>query len=126
MTVLEPTMIGVSKLTHVKLTRLKEDGHFKEMADAYRFAIGLALAQGIVPDEISSQTVFSVSTIDPHQIIRNAITAILGQQIAGKSVYKMAERLADWGIQEMFAQASNGSIDFVKIFDQLEGPGDET
>ena len=47
MSVTEPTVTGVSEKTHAKLKRLKEDGHFREMADAYRFAIGLALAQGI-------------------------------------------------------------------------------
>ena len=119
MKVSEPTMIGVSEATHGKLKRLKEDGHFKEMADAYRFAIGLALAQGCSPPEISSQTVFSVATIDPDQSIRNAIQTILGDSATGISIYKFAERLADWGIQELSLQAERGEIDFVAIFDQL-------
>ena len=119
MKVSEPTMIGVSEATHGKLKRLKEDGHFKEMADAYRFAIGLALAQGCSPPEISSQTVFSVATIDPDQSIRNAIQTILGDSATGVSIYKFAERLADWGIQELSLQAERGEIDVVAIFDQL-------
>ena len=119
MKISEPTMIGVSEATHGKLKRLKEDGHFKEMADAYRFAIGLALAQGCVPPEISSQTVFSVATIDPDQTIRNAIQTILGESASGISIYKYAEKLADWGIQELSSQAERGEIDFVAIFDQL-------
>ena len=112
-------MIGVSESTHGKLKILKEDGHFKEMADAYRFAIGLALAQGCIPPEISSQTVFSVATIDPDQSIRNAIQTILGESASGISIYKYAEKLADWGIQELATQAERGEIDFVAIFDQL-------
>jgi hypothetical protein len=120
MTASEPTMIGVSEATHAKLRRLKEDGHFKEMADAYRFGIALALAQGIVPPEVSTGTVFSVATIDPDQSIKTAIQAILGEEVAGKSIYKMAERLADWGIQELSAQAEHGEINIVAIFDQLE------
>ena len=123
MSISEPTMIGVSVATHAKLKRLKEDGHFKEMADAYRFAIGLALAQGISPPEISSQTVFSVATIDPDQSIKNAIQSILSVKVEGIPIYKMAERLADWGIQELAAQADRGEIDFVAIFDQLKAPG---
>lgn len=119
MKISEPTMIGVSESTHGKLKRLKEDGHFKEMADAYRFAIGLALAQGCNPPEISSQTVFSVATIDPDQSIRNAIQTILGEAASGMSIYKYVERLADWGIQELSMQAERGEIDFVAIFDQL-------
>lgn len=123
MNIPEPTMIGVSNATHAKLKRLKEDGHFREMADAYRFAIGLALAQGIMPPEISSQTVFSVATIDPDQSIKNAIRAILSDKVEGVPVYKVAERLADWGIQEIATQADRGEIDFVAIFDQLKTAG---
>lgn len=118
MTAPEPTMIGVSESTHAKLKRLKEDGHFREMADAYRFAIGLALAQGIIPPEISSQTVFSVATIDPDQIIKTAIQTIMGESTGGVAAYKIAERLADWGIQELFAEAQNGTIDISALFDQ--------
>jgi hypothetical protein len=71
MSVAEPTMIGLSESTHAKLKRFKEDGHFREMVDAYRFGIGLALAQGMIdPPEISSTTtVFSVATIDPDQTL---------------------------------------------------------
>jgi hypothetical protein len=121
----EPTMIGVSEATHPKLQRLKEDGHFREMADAYRFAIGLALAQGVSPPEISSRTVFSVATIDPNQEIRNAIQSVLGDQLQG-SVYKMAERLADWGINELAAAAERGEIDVVRLLDQVEGASKTT
>jgi len=119
MTVSEPTMIGVSEATHPKLQRLKDDGHFREMADAYRFAIGLALAQGIEPPEISSRTVFSVATIDPDQSIKNAIQTIMGDQVEGVAIYKMAERLADWGLQELSREADQGEIDVVALFDQL-------
>ncbi len=117
----EPTMIGLSDTTHAKLTRLKEDGHFREMQDAYRFAIGLALAQGIDPPEMSSsRTVFSVATIDADQSLKNAIQTIMGSKLKDIPVYRMAERLADWGVQELYAQAERGEIDIVGIFDQLK------
>jgi hypothetical protein len=102
---------------------LKEDGHFREMADAYRFGVGLALAQGVVPPEISSRTVFSVATIDPNQELKNAIQAVLGSRLEG-SVYKMAERLADWGINELAAAAERGEVDVVRLFDQVQEAGD--
>ncbi len=116
----EPTMIGVTDATHAKLQRLKEDGHFREMADAYRFGIGLALAQGVMPKEISSRTVFSVATIDPQQELKTAIQAVFGSQLEGTAVYKMAERLADWGVNELSALAEKGEIDVVGLFDQIE------
>lgn len=117
----EPTMIGLSEATHAKLKRLKEDGHFKEMADGYRFGIGLALASGMTnpPELASGQTTFSVATIDPDQALKKSIETILGDNLQG-SVYKTAERLADWGIQELYAEAEKGEINIVQIFDQLD------
>jgi len=120
MSLSEPTMIGVSEGTHAKLKRLKEEGHFREMADAYRFGIGLALAQGVDPPEISANTVFSVATIDPDQSLKGAIQTIMGSKLEGIPTYRMAERLADWGILELSAQAERGGINFVAIFDQLK------
>lgn len=122
MTTPEPTMIGLSEATHAKLKRLKDEGHFREMADAYRFGIGLALAQGLTePPEISSTTtVFSVATIDPDQTLRRGIEAIVGDRLQGRSVYKLAERLADWGIQELSREAERGEINVVGLFDQLK------
>jgi hypothetical protein len=32
----------------------------------------------------------------------------------------MAERLADWGINELSAAAERGEIDVVQLFDQVE------
>lgn len=122
MTVQEPTNIGLSEATHAKLKRLKEEGHFREMADAYRFGIGLALAQGMIdPPEISSTTtVFGVATIDPDQTLRRGIEAIVDDRLQGKSVYRFAERLADWGIQELAREAERGEINVVALFDQLK------
>lgn len=125
MSVSEPTMIGLTEATHAKLKRLKEDGHFSEMVDGYRFGIGLALAQGVEPPEMggSTTTVFSVATLDHDQSLRNAIGTILGEKARGKSVYRLAERLAEWGVQELSRQAERGEIDFVTIFDQLKEVG---
>jgi hypothetical protein len=41
------------------------------------------------------------------------------ERVLGKSTYKMAERLADWGIQELSREAERGTINVVGIFDQL-------
>ena len=113
-------MIGLSEEAHRQLQQLKEDGHFREMLDAYRFGIGLALAEGIIPHEISSKTVFSVASVDPNQRMKSAIQTIMGDNVKDVPVYRMAERLADWGVRELFKHAQNGEIDVVAIFDSLE------
>jgi hypothetical protein len=118
-TINEPTMIGLSERTHPLLKRLKEDGHFAEMADAYRFGIALALAHGVEPEEPSPRiTIFSVATIDPDREIAVAIKALTNPQ--GVSIYKQVERYAEWGVKELAKRAEDGDIDFASILKEAE------
>ena len=116
----EPTMIGLSEKNHIVLKRLKEDGHFAEMADAYRFGIALALAHGLVPDEPPPPrtTIFSVATVDPDREIGTAIKALL--QTADIPIYRWAERLAEWGVAELGRRAESGEINFAAIIEETQ------
>ena len=119
MTTEEPTTIGLSESAHEKLKWLQEEQHFRELLDGYRFAVGLALAQGIEPPEIEKRTtIFNVGTVDPDQSLKRSIEALMGERIRGASAYKMAERLAEWGVNELASHAEAGSIDFVSLLDQ--------
>jgi hypothetical protein len=120
MTVAEPTMVGLSVETHARLQRLKEDDHFLEMVDAYRCGVALALAQGVIPNEVPTPrtTVFSVATFDPDGQIAMAIRAIM--DIKDMQVYRMAERLAEWGVEDLARQAENGEINFGALLTQVE------
>ena len=110
MSVSEPTMIGLSDKAHALLSQMKEDNFLAEMADGYRLGIGLALAQGIEPEDVpQKRTVFSVATIDPDQEIAAAIRALI--DLKGTSVYRMAERLADWGVIELAKRFDGSPID---------------
>ncbi|MEW6344923.1 MAG: hypothetical protein RXR20_31935 [Paraburkholderia sp.] len=108
----EPTMIGLSEKSHILLKRLKDDEHFAEMADAYRFGIALALAHGVVPHEPPSPrtTIFSVATIDPDREIANAVRMLADTQDV--PIYRWIERLAEWGVNELARRAEGGDIDF--------------
>ena len=126
MTINEPGFVRLSEKTHGRLKRLKEDGHFLEMLDAYRCGIALALAQGVVPDELPTprQNVFGVATFDPDGEIGTAIRAIMDTKDV--AVYRWAERLAEWGIEELAKQADSGEIDFghlLKQVEQIKQPG---
>lgn len=119
MTSAEPTTIGLSESAHGKLKRLQEDGYFRELLDGYRFAIGLALAQGVEPPDVQKRTtIFNVGTVDPDQSLKRSIEALMGSHVRDASIYKMAERLAEWGVNELASQAEAGSIDFVGLLDQ--------
>ncbi len=111
----EPTMIGLSERTHAVLTQMKEDGYLAEMADGYRLGIALALAKSVVPPEVPSprKTVFSVATIDPDQDVATAIRSLA--KLEGGSTYRMAERLAEWGINEIHNMFDGGPIDIADI-----------
>lgn len=115
----EPTTIGLSKKGHTRLRRLKEEGHFAEMADAYRFAIALALAHGTVAPKISGrQTIFNVGTLDSDQIIYAAISAL--REYDDEPVYSTAERLAEWGVNELSLRADKGEIQFGELLEEVE------
>ena len=122
MSTVEPTTIGLSEEAHEKLKRLQEEQYFRELLDGYRFAIGLALAQGIEPPEVQKRTtIFNVGTVDPDQSIKQAIEALMGNRLHGIPVYKMAERLAEWGVHELAIQSKTGSVDFVGLLGQASG-----
>jgi hypothetical protein len=112
--------IGLSEAGNDKLDRLKEMGYFAEKMDGYRFAVSLALAQGVIPPDIAKRTTFlNVGSLDPDQTLRRAVEALLNDQIEGTTPYRLVERLADWGVTELYRQAEQGDIDFVGILDQL-------
>jgi len=122
--IVEPTTIGLSEKTHLLLKRLKEEGHFAEMVDAYRFGIALALAHGVRPDEPPSPrtTVFNVNTLDPDREIAIAIRGLM--DVESLPVYRWAERLAEWGIKELAYRAEGGELDLHLILAEsasLEG-----
>ena len=117
---IEPTNIGLSEKAHVKLQGLQQDGYFAQMVDGYRFAIALALAEGVLPDDISGsrQNVFGVATVDPERELYTAIKSIIN--VGSTPVYKWAERLADWGILEMSRRADEGKLDIGMIIEKAK------
>lgn len=118
----EPTTIGLSDAAHGKLKRLRDDGYFAEMQDGYRFAVALALAYGVTPPEVGEkrQTIFNVGTLDPDRSLYYAITALT--DVEDVPVYRIAERLAEWGVEEMDQQLEAGELnlqDTIRAASQL-------
>jgi hypothetical protein len=112
--------IGLSDTGDDKLDYLREQGYFAEKMDAYRFAVSLALASGVVPPEIAKRKTFlNVGSFDPDQAFRRAIETLMPDMLEETTVYRLVERLADWGVSELYAEAQAGNIDFQKIFDQV-------
>lgn len=108
--------VGLSEAANDKLDELKELGYFAEKIDGYRFAVGLAIAQGVIPADINKRITFlNVGSLDPDQTLRRAVEALMPSQLEETTVYRLIERLADWGVCELHTQAKAGDIDFATI-----------
>jgi hypothetical protein len=115
MTTTEPTSVGLSEKAHTLLSSMKEDGYISELTDGYKLAIGLALANGITPGEVPApkRTILAVSGLDPEQEIATSIRSLV--DLEDGSVYRYAERLAEWGVMEMAARFKSGFLDVAAL-----------
>lgn len=114
--VVEPTTVGLSSDGHAKLKMLKDEGYFREMAGAYRFAVAYALAHGQISDRVKAETIFNVHTLDPDRSLYWAIKALYKD--SDESIYSIAEQLAEWGVQSLATMADAGEIRFVEILEE--------
>jgi hypothetical protein len=111
--------LSLSEDTHAKLQTLKEKKQFLEMKDAYRLGIALALSRKIVPDEIKppkASGIYSVSQIDPDKSIALAITILM--DTGNIPPYRWLERLAEWGIEELYKLWEKGELDIVRLLNE--------
>ena len=116
----EPTNLGLSVRVHSYLDRLHKEEHFAEMRDAYKFGIALALSKGLIPPEIGSpkSNIFGVASIDPDRTIFYAISALM--DTGDLPVYRWAERLAEWGVEELYNASQKGMINFAKLVEEAK------
>jgi hypothetical protein len=100
---------------------LKEDGYFSEMADGYRFAIALAIAHGaIAPPPVGGrQTIFNLGTLDQDGTITAAVRAL--RERSDEPVHRTLERLAEWGVEELYRRVEEGHLSFAEILAEAEG-----
>lgn len=114
--------VGLSEAVDDKLAELKEMGVFADKIDGYRFGVSLAIAHGAVPGELVKRVnLYNVGSLDPEQSLRRSVEALMPTALTDTTVYRLIERLADWGITELYAQAKAGEIDFVALLDQAGG-----
>lgn len=112
--------VGLSEDGSMKLDELKELGIFSRQIDGYRFAVSLAIVQGVIPGDIAKRTtLFNVGSLDPEQILKTAVEALMPSQVTDASPYRLIERLADWGVRELYAMSQSSSgIDFIALLSQ--------
>ena len=117
----EPTTIGLSDQSHEILRQLKTEGYFREMQDAYRFAIAFAARTSpdiaSVPDVRSPNTIFNIGTIDPDRRIRVLIESVLG--VPEGQIYKTAEKLAEAGVIALGKKLESGTLNLSEVVTNL-------
>ena len=117
--------VGLSEAADDKLDELKEMGIFADKIDGYRFGVSLAVAQGVVPGElVKRKNLFNVGSLDPDQSLRKSVEALMPGALDDTTVYRLIERLADWGVSELYAQAKAGEIDFLTLLDEAGAKSD--
>lgn len=112
----EPTNVGLGESAHAKMKVLVEDEYFDKMVDAYKFAIAYAALKlgSDAPDVVGfHQNVFGVATLDADRSLYEALRATVSPSEG--SVYKYAEKLADWGIHEISRLASDGEFSVLSM-----------
>lgn len=117
--------VGLSEAADDKLDELKEMGVFADKIDGYRFGVSLAVAQGVIPGElVKRKNLFNVGSLDPDQSLRKSVEALMPRALEDTTVYRLIERLADWGVTELYAQAKAGNIDFPALLEQAGAKAD--
>ena len=115
----DPTTIGLSESAHTKLKLLKENGLIREMVDGYRLAIAVALAHGRIAPSIEGRTtIFNVGTVFQDASLLNAIVAL--RESSSESPYRTAERLAEWGVDELSERSARGSLPLLELLRDAE------
>lgn len=111
--------VGLGKEAHAKMVRLKDQGYFNEMADAYRFAVAIALAHGgATTDFAERQNFLNVGSLDKDGSLHTAVAAL--RQPTTEHVYRTVERLATWGIEELDRRAQRGTLSFTEILNEID------
>jgi hypothetical protein len=97
----EPTTISLTHKAKNMLSEFKEQGIFDEMLDGFKLAISYALLHGqaYTFTNESKETYVNAGT-DTNKEIYNIVKALRTDD--SEPVYKTAERLAEWGIRELY------------------------
>lgn len=116
----EPKTVGLTSETQTLLRKLKDDLYFREMQDGYKFAVGLAIASdGMSPPLKSTVTMFGSGDLDPDRSMYEAVKTLkIGSN--DEAIYKTIERLAEWGVVELYSQSEYGDIDFAAIMTKVK------
>jgi hypothetical protein len=114
------SQVGISASNHDFLQQLKSEGVFAEMVDAYRFAIGMAIAADAKTEPITKrENMYSRATVDENGTLEQVLRLIYPQ---APHPYRLMEMLADWGLKELRRLHATGQLDLAQAVREAEEP----
>jgi hypothetical protein len=102
-----------------------EGAPFKEMIDAFRFAVSLALAVNQDdPPALGSRpatTLYNMGTFDNDQVFKEAFQVIAPEAFRQTGLTKLVRTYAEWGIEQMNREMleSGGEFSIPEVIEKL-------
>ena len=105
------TTVGLSQSSHALMEQLKLEGYFDDMADCYKFALGLAIRRGLDPIKADhKQTYTNIGSLDKDFMIRDLMAELYPEIGGADQPVSVIEALAEAGMQELSVMVSAGSF----------------
>jgi len=103
------TTVGLSQSSHALMAQLKLEGYFEDMADCYKFALGLAIRRGLDPIKAGNkQTYTNIGSLDKDFMIRDLMAEMYPDTGGADRPVSVIEELAEAGMQELSLMVSAG------------------
>ena len=102
------SQIGVSEQATADRDYIKEALDLRDLQDAYRLAIAVALAKNLAPaqEDLRRTTAYGTGTLDASGALRAAVLALRSDH-DGRP-YALMERLAEAGLRDLAAHLNEG------------------
>jgi hypothetical protein len=115
--VTDKSAIGLSASVNSMLDELIEKKVFKDKLDGYRFAVSYAIAKEAEPPAVQGvESMYNVGQVDLGGNLVHAIEALMpNHPLTYTQPYRIVERLAHWGINEIYQKCRAGSFNFATL-----------
>lgn len=117
--------VGATPAMRSVLETLKDEGHVKDLVDAYRLCIALACAWNVEPNSSKSKnmtTMFAVNTLDTRALdLRIAVSELYPEWAT--SPYRACQSLAEQGAAILKEEMAGTSVSFADLVGKSEQIG---
>lgn len=110
------TTVGLSQSSYALMERLKLEGYFDDMADCYKFALGLAIRRGLDPLQAGNKKTYTnIGSLDKDFMIRDLMAEMYPDAGGVDRPVAVIEQLAEAGMQELSVMVSAGGFKISEV-----------